>query len=67
MHFSLKASQFFSDGPRSLPRNPPDCPILCKWVFDNFTLAEELFAIVLRSFETCVLVNNNLYGKLFHH
>ena len=28
-------------------------------------LAEELFAKVLRSFETCILVNNNLYGKLF--
>ena len=28
-------------------------------------LAEELFAKALRSFETCVLVNNNLCGKLF--
>ena len=28
-------------------------------------LAEELFAYALRSFETCVLVNNNLCRKLF--
>ena len=28
-------------------------------------LAEELFAQGLRSFETCVLVNNNVCGKLF--
>ena len=27
-------------------------------------LAEELFAKALRSFETCVSVNNNLCGKL---
>ena len=34
-------------------------------VFDNFILAEELFAKTLQSFETCVLVNNDLCGKLF--
>ena len=33
-------------------------------VFDNFILVEELFAKALRSFEICVLVNSNLYGKL---
>ena len=42
-----------------------DCPILCKWVFDNFILADEPFEKTLRSLETCVLVNNNLWGKLF--
>ena len=30
----------------------------------SFILANEPFAKALRSFETCVLVNNNLYGKL---
>ena len=25
----------------------PDCPILCNWVFDDFTLADELFAKAL--------------------
>ena len=28
-------------------------------------LAEELFEETLRSFETCVFVNKNLFGKLF--
>ena len=42
-----------------------NCSILCNCVFDNFILAEELFAKILRSFETCVLDNNNLCGKLF--
>ena len=46
-------------------KNTPDSPILCNWVFDNFILADELFGEVLRSFETCVLVNSNLCGKLF--
>ena len=32
--------------------------------FDDFILAE-LFAKALRSFETCVLANNKLCGKLF--
>ena len=34
-------------------------------VFDNSILAEELFTKALQTFETCVLVNNNLCGKLF--
>ena len=62
--FFIKGKQKFSNGPESLPKNPPSCPILCNWVFDNFTLAEELFAKALRWFETCVLDNNSLCGKL---
>ena len=42
---------------------PPDFPILCNWAFDNFIFADEFFAKYLLSFETCVLVNNNLCGK----
>ena len=57
----------FSNGPRSLPRNPSDFPILCNLVFDNFTLAEELFAKTLRSFETCALVNNNHTENYSYH
>ena len=56
--FPIKGNSVFSNGPKSLPKNPPDCPILCNLVFDNLQKA-------LRSFETCVLVNNNLCGKLF--
>ena len=48
-----------------LIKNTPDCPVLCNWVFDNFILSDEPFVKVLRSFETCALVNSNLCGKLF--
>ena len=58
--FPIKGKPVFSNGPKSLPKNPPDCPILCNWVFDSFILAEELFAKALRSLKTCVSVNNNL-------
>ena len=40
--FFIKDDPVFSNGPKSLPKNPPDCTILCNWVFDNFILAEEL-------------------------
>ena len=63
--FFIKGNLFFSNGPKSLPKNPLDCPILWSWVFDNFILAEKLFAKALRSFESCLLVNYNLCGKLF--
>ena len=33
------------------------------WVFDNFKLADELFLKALRSLETCLSVNDNLFGK----
>ena len=42
--FPIKDNPVFSSGPKSLPKNLPDCPIFCNWVFDNFILAEELFA-----------------------
>ena len=63
--FPIKSNPVFSNGPKSLPKNPPDCTILCNSIFDNFILADEPFAKALRNFETCVLVNNNLCGKLF--
>ena len=63
--FFIKSETVFSDGPKSLTRNPPDCPILFYWFFDNYILADELFAKNLRSVETWVLVNNNLWGNLY--
>ena len=33
--------------------------------FDNFVLVEELFQKALQSFETSVIINNNLCVKLF--
>ena len=56
---------YFSNDPKSLARNPPDCSILFNWVFYNFILSEEILAKVLLSFQTCILVNNNLCRKLF--
>ena len=63
--FFIKGNPVFSNGSKSLPKYPPDCPILCNWVFDYFILAEELFAKALRNLEIYVLVINNLSGKLF--
>ena len=37
--------------------------ILDSWVFDNFTLADKLFAKALRIFAICLLVNKNFFGK----
>ena len=63
--FTIKGNPVFSNGPKILPKNPPDCTILYNSVFDNFMLADELFAWALRGLETWVLVNNNLCRKLF--
>ena len=54
-----------SNDPKSILTNPLGCPILRNWFSDNFKLGEELFEKALRKFETCVLVNSNLWGKLF--
>ena len=50
--FLIKGNPVFSNGPKSLPKNPPDSPILCNWVFDSSILTDELFAKALRSLET---------------
>ena len=63
--FPINDNPVFNNGTKSLPKNPLDCHILYNSVFDNFTLARELFAKALPSFEICVLVNNNLCRKLF--
>ena len=63
--FFIKGKAVFSNAPKILLKNLPDCTILCNWVFNNFVLAEELFAKVLQSLENCALVNNNLCEKLF--
>ena len=58
--FPIKGSPVFSNYPKSLTKNLPNYPNL-----PNFTLAEELFAKALRSFQTSVIVNNKLCEKLF--
>ena len=65
--FPIEGNPVFNNGPKCLPKIPPYSSILYNWVFDNFILADEPFAKALRSFETCVLVNNNLCGIFFHH
>ena len=52
--FFNKGNQVFGSGLKSLPKNPPDCPISCNWIFHNFNLADNPFAKSLRSSETCV-------------
>ena len=42
--FPINDKSVFINGPKSLPKNPPDCPTLCNWVFVNSILAKELFA-----------------------
>ena len=44
----------FSNASKSLPRNVPHCPFLCNSIFDNFILADKLFAKVLQSLRNCV-------------
>ena len=39
--FFIKDTPVFSNGPKSIPKNPPDGPILCIWVSDNIILADE--------------------------
>ena len=57
----INGNPVFSNGPRSLRKNPTDCII---WVFDILIPFDDLSAKVLRRFETCVLVYKNLWGKL---
>ena len=52
-----------STKPDKGPINPPDCTILDTWVFDNFTLSDELFTQALRSLEYYRSVDNNLCLK----
>ena len=41
---------------KSLPRNPLDCSVLECLVFDNFVVANKLFAKALQSFRTSLPV-----------
>ena len=61
--FNINGNPVFINRPSNLPRNPPDCTILDNWVIDNLISAEQWFAKALRRFETCLLVNHNLWEK----
>ena len=60
----MNVKSAFSNGPRSLPRNPPNYTTFGSWVFDNFKLVDKLFAKALWRLATCLLVRNNLCGTL---
>ena len=62
--FFINGNTIFNNGPRSPPRNLPDCIILDDWVFDNLTSVDGLFAKALRRLATCLLVSNNSCAKL---
>ena len=62
--FDINEKTVFSNGWRSLPRNPPDCIYLCNCIFDSFILADEIFTKALQIFATCLLVNKNSCRKL---
>ena len=56
--FLIKGKPFFSNGPKNLPKKSFCYLNLGNWVFDNFILAEKLFAKVLpRNFEARKLVH----------
>ena len=40
--FFIKGKPVFSNGTRSLPKNPRDCPILHNWVFDDFIILVDI-------------------------
>ena len=63
--FPIKDKPIFSNGPKSEPENFPNDIILCKCVFDNSILADYPISKAIQSFETWVLLNNNLWEKLF--
>ena len=62
--YFIRGNPVFSNGSRSLARNPPDCIILDIWVFVNLISVDDWLVKVLRRFVTCLLVNNNLWQKL---
>ena len=62
--FFFNGSHVFNNGPRSIPRNPPDCIILDNLLFESLVSVDKLFVKALQRFATCVLVNNNSYRKL---
>ena len=63
--FSIDGKPVLSNIPRSLSINPPDCIVFDVWGFDNFILAEKLFAEILERFPFCLLVI--IYAKKLLH
>ena len=54
----------FINGGRILTRNPPDCIILDRKMFDTFSLTKKFFSKALQRLEAYITVNSKLCGKL---
>ena len=54
--FFIEGKPVFSNGNKSLLKNPADPPSLCNWVFDDFILANEVLAKVFLTLITFVSV-----------
>ena len=69
VHYLIRPNQFYSNGPVSLTRNPPDYITLDISVLDNFILADELFKKALQRLITCILnLRIIIYAEnLSHH
>ena len=52
----IKGQPTSSDGPKTIPRNPPYFSILCNRFFDNFILADELFKKTLHNLKTLLVI-----------
>ena len=50
--FPIKCNPAFTYGPKILPKNSPEYPVLLNWIFKFLILAYEQFAKTLRSLET---------------
>ena len=40
--FPIKGNPVFNSVPKTLPKNPRDCAILCNWVFDKFYISQRI-------------------------
>ena len=56
----IKGNPVLSNGPKSLPINPPDCIIFDNRVFNNTISVDVFLAKASLRLETCLLSNNNL-------
>ena len=65
--FPAKGNPVLSNGPKSLPKNPPDCPVLCNWVFDNFMLAEEYLQKLYKALKLVCWLITTYAENYFHH
>ena len=63
--FFISGNTVFNNGSRGLPKNSHDCIILDIWVFGNVITVDDLSTKAWQRLETCLLINNNLWGKSF--